>query len=284
MADFTAHQDPNTFDTMSLEQLDALLQADFQAPEGDGSGAEAVLRITESIARRRSPGPDVDAAWRQLQTHYLPRVKKLRPIGRSGAFKTYHAAGTRRHVRRTTCGVLVIAALLAALTATAQASGGIRRLIARWTDEVFTFVSVGDQEEAPPLPEDLSADSYTDIQSALAELGVDTPAAPRWLPDGFTRLLMEMEPLDASSAIVYACYRRGEGSLVINILVNSDGGTSWQKDEGAAELFEAGGVTHFLMENAGRQTAVWVNGPLEVGLSGDITREEMKQILESIYG
>ena len=287
MANFKSQQKPNAYEEMSLEQLEALLRVDFQSPDGDETCTEAILQITESIARRQPSGPDVDAAWEQLQTQYLPRLRRLRPAGWSSASRTHYAAGTRRHIRRTACGVLVIAALVAALTATAQARGGIRRLIAQWTDEVFTFVSVGDagaEAEPLPIPEEPPADGYADIRSALAELGINTPAAPSWIPEGFTRELLEIEPLFTdSSAIVYAYYNRDGDSLVINILVNSDGGTSWQKDEGAAEIFEAGGVTHYLMENAGRQTAVWVNGPLECALSGDITREELKQIIQSIY-
>ena len=38
-----------------------------------------------------------------------------------------------------------------------------------------------------------------------------------------------------------------------------------------------------LFTNAGRASAVWVNGPAECAISGDITMDELRQVIDSIY-
>ena len=54
-------------------------------------------------------------------------------------------------------------------------------------------------------------------------------------------------------------------------------------DEGDPIPYEAGGITHLLTTNAGRPVALWANGPAECCISGDITMEELKQMIDSIY-
>ena len=64
-------------DAMPTEALEELLRLDSQLPEGEGLGADAVLRAAEVIARRESAGPgtvypDVDQAWQRFLTKYYP--------------------------------------------------------------------------------------------------------------------------------------------------------------------------------------------------------------------
>lgn len=65
-----------------------------------------------------------------------------------------------------------------------------------------------------------------------------------------------------------------------------DGGyggyVDFQKDEGDPIPYQAGTVTHLLSTNAGRPIALWVNGPMEGSIIGDITMNELKQIIDSI--
>ena len=61
----------------ATEALEELLRLDSQLPEGEGLGADAVLRAAEVIARREGAGPgtaypDVDQAWQRFLTKYYP--------------------------------------------------------------------------------------------------------------------------------------------------------------------------------------------------------------------
>ncbi len=64
-------------DAMPTEALEELLRLDSQLPEGEGLGADTVLRAAEALARRESAGPgtvypDVDQAWQRFLTKYYP--------------------------------------------------------------------------------------------------------------------------------------------------------------------------------------------------------------------
>lgn len=65
------------FARMRTEELEDILRLDFQLPEGEGLDADTLLYITEVIARREASSsqtscPNVDVAWRDLLTRYLP--------------------------------------------------------------------------------------------------------------------------------------------------------------------------------------------------------------------
>ena len=89
---------------------------------------------------------------------------------------------------------------------------------------------------------------------------------------------------------MYTLYHREEDPLVIQVniyLENEDrvydSFGNFQKDEGDPIPYEAGGITHLLATNAGYPVALWANGPVECAISGDITMDELKQMIDSIY-
>ena len=49
------------------------------------------------------------------------------------------------------------------------------------------------------------------------------------------------------------------------------------------EIYEAGGVEHYLMMNGGYWRALWRVGDLECSILGKVSLEEMKRIVDSIY-
>ena len=65
------------FNKMSTEELDEILRLDFQLPESEGLDADTILYIAEIIAGREASSsqpscPDVEAAWQDLLSQYLP--------------------------------------------------------------------------------------------------------------------------------------------------------------------------------------------------------------------
>ena len=138
------------------------------------------------------------------------------------------------------------------------------------------------------LPEEPK--EYATLQEALSDCGLARSVAPRQIPDGFQLVELVVDTLSTNSLIFHAAYQRNEDVLTQFIRIHlprEDGGTDsyahFQKDEGDPIPYEAGGVIHLLSTNAGRAVAVWANGPAECAISGDITIEELQQIIDSIY-
>jgi len=187
----------------------------------------------------------------------------------------------------------LLAALLMLVTVAAAAGCELWGLLALWTSEQITLAP-GQIDYMDPddlhIPEEPG--EYASIQEALSAYGFDRPVVPRCLPDGFTleNLVVDDRTRGCGSIVFFAAYCRGEDRLIQQVEVyleqenrEQDNFGHFQKDEGNPIPYEAGGVTHLLATNAGWPVALWANGPAECAISGDITMEELKAMLDSIY-
>ena len=200
-------------------------------------------------------------------------------------------------VRHRCLRTVQLAALLAALlmlvtVVTAAAGYDIWRMLAEWTAEKITLAP-GQIEYADPddihIPEEPG--EYADIQEALTAYGLNRPVVPQWMPEGFIQSYIIVNPMVNSGLIIFhVLYQREDDSLIIQVNIYledkdrvHDNFQNFQKDEGDPISYEAGGITHLLATNAGRPTALWANDPAECTISGDITMDELKQMIDSIY-
>lgn len=200
-------------------------------------------------------------------------------------------------VRHRCLRTVQLAALLAALlmlvtVATAAAGYDIWRMLAEWTAEQITLAP-GQIEYADPddlhIPEEPG--EYADLQETLTGYGLNRSVVPKWMPEGFVLEQLIVDSGTVPNKIIFAAlYSQEENFLVIQIDIylqcedgSKDNFGDFQKDEGDPIPYEAGGITHLLATNAGRPTALWANGPAECAITGDITMDELKQMIDSIY-
>lgn len=202
----------------------------------------------------------------------------------------------RHRCLRTVQFAALLAALLMLITvATAAAGYDIWRTLAEWTEEKITLAP-GQIEYADPdelhIPEEPG--EYASLQEALTDYGLNRSVVPKWMPEGFTQSELIVIPVAGGGIIIfhtlYHLYHREENPLVIqvNIYLENEGRAydsfgNFQKDEDDPVPYEAGGITHLLATNMGRPVALWADGPAECVISGDITMDELKQMIDSIY-
>lgn len=297
-------------DAMSTEALEELLRLDSQLPEGEGLGADTVLRAAEVIARRESAGPgtvypDVDQAWQRFLTKYYPceplalaeetpgapGMAPPPPPAPEGAVRPRRGRNVR-WLARAALAAAAIAVLLLATTVTASAFGyDLWGVIAEWSREAFTFTAndrtggSGPDAHQAGASADPGEAEYSSLQDALDSYGISTPLAPAWIPERFE---LDSVTVGETSALIAftAYYVNGDQTLLVDITMyksGSHGFGQWQKDEDDPSTYVVGGVTHYLMTNMGREKAVWLTGNYECGISGDITHEELLRMLDSIY-
>ncbi len=292
------------FNKMSTEELDEILRLDFQLPDGEGLDEDTILYITEVIAsREKSPShvvcPDVDAAWEDLISKYLPdgtndllgNGEETKPV----QSPKQPSPAIRRHSRsiRWMLRIVSVAAILAVLffatTITAYAFGyDIWEAIASWSQETFSFVQTDNGKN--PGPRDRSTSSsvsteFSSLQEALDSYDITAIIAPTWIPDRFS--------LDTAVAVhntglttFNASYSCGEDILVMSVFCHEkpqEKYAQWEKDDVEPTTYEAGGITHYIMTNMGRQTAVWFISNCECSVTGDISEEELITIINSMY-
>ena len=293
------HLEPADLEQMSTANLEKLLLQDFQDPESCEDRMEQLYYAAQLLAERTpDSNADTDRAWADFQEKYLPFAEARSAHYEDGMAPSSDAAPGRRPSRLrkwSVRGILAAAALALLLlsVSVAAAAGGydLWKLLARWTDETMSIAPgriIPASEDAIRIPEEDK--EYASLQDALDDCGLVRPMVPQWFPEGFELYHLTVETGFPDALIFQAIYHRGEDALAVFVEVflpqegqdNRDYG-NFQKDEGDPIPYEAGGITHLLSTNAGRPASLWSNGPAQGAISGDITMDELKQIIDSIY-
>ena len=182
----------------------------------------------------------------------------------------------------------VIALVLLMFTTMAPKALGAENLFdlfARWTESIFAFFGHSSAETtAPELEYEFRTDNpgLQELYDTVTELGITQRVVPQWLPEGYE---LERIKVDRTRDCVkiHACFvlESQEISISIRLLVDSfDAG--YFKDETNVEIFECGGVLHYIMGNESVSQAAWCIENIECLLH--ITyRPELQQIIESVY-
>ena len=159
-----------------------------------------------------------------------------------------------------------------------QANGKpIRIIIPEFNDELIIYLDSEKNDDTE------STGRIKDLQELMSALGVNEPVVPLWLPEGFV-----LSKLDVNSSLdnlfITAVYTNGDKSIIFGI-ESMLRGTSpdIQMDEGNITPYESGGITHYLTSNMGVIKAIWANEFYCMELFGDLTKEELCKMIDSVY-
>ena len=189
------------------------------------------------------------------------KVKAVRPV-------------RRRRLLRTAVVAAAVIMVLVAIAATASALGyNLFGWIPKWNKDVLSFGG----EEA--VPNELH-DTYV-IPAALKQLGIEEPLYPTWLPEGF---IIKTSIIETSPVFLHEIYYCGNRNLSITIEPQSQiDVTCFQKDEERPMEYLVNEHLHYIISDLSCYTATWQSENYFVQISGNVTIEEMKQIIDSVY-
>lgn len=306
-------KDYSKYDEMSTEYLEELLRLDAELPDGEGADINEILYISEVIAKRDNEHPtgryseaDVNAAWETFQTKYLPYATDGRSLydfddgehddtevtDISLRHSKKHTSPRSKHIlKRVVSIAAVIALLLGITTATAHALGyDLWEVIAQWTKDRFTFVSAAKVNDVEKSNTNVALNDreYADLQAALDAYEVSEQLVPKWLPDGFEVENVYVDEYSGPMAVIFQSnYKCGERTIIIQLNLYRDTNdiscTNWEKDNIDVRTLEIENCTFYMMKNAERECAIWLNGPFECSIIGDISSEELTKVIKSIY-
>ena len=178
-------------------------------------------------------------------------------------------------------GVLRVAMIAAAMvvliilaTVTASAFGyDLWGWVPRWNDEVLSF---GGEESEPNEFYDSSP-----IVKALKELGIDEPIFPHWLPEGFES---EVSIIQTDPIYLHEGYPDGVRYISITIEPVLVADTFlFQKDENQPLEYTVDQHTHYITSDVSCYTVTWQNDSVLVHITGNVSINEMEQIITSVY-
>lgn len=267
------------YDSMTTEALEEILRLDSEARDGQESDTERLLYIMEVLANRKntnSTGKTAQKAWESFQQDYLSQEEECM------TYAPEEAAKPRRPWLRRMAAVAAAVALIICLSATASAFGwgDIWKAVATWAKETFSFVSGG--ETVSTEPSEADSRQYKNLQEVLAETNIDPDFVPTWIPEGYVldRILVDENPMQR---VYIAYYEHGEKSLKITVRSYLDGSPEKVEiDNTLLETYELSETEYYIFDNAGQLRVLWSKDSYECYISGELTIEETKMMIDSI--
>lgn len=189
-------------------------------------------------------------------------------------------AAPKRHFPRVRKVLTALAAAFCVVVMVADASGAgvIDRLI-EWGAETFSLQPASGIMELETADEN----GFRSLQEALEYYGVENPAIPTWIPERYA--IEEIIVLESDdSAIISSKYTADGQKIFIRTSIPFEETFIFEKNvtDGYAQYTAKNGISFTLSRNLDMERAVWnINGYV-YNVAGDITEEELKQMLESI--
>ena len=264
------------YDAMTTEELEEILRLDAQALEEQESDTDTILYIMEVLAARKRnnghTGKTALEAYESFKQNYMPEDNN---IDTTCDIPTKTRITFHRWLRSLTATAAVLAVLFVGSVTTKAFGLDIWSAMVKWTQETFLFGEWGNSNT--------NDDSlYTSLQEALEEGNVLEPLVPTWIPLGYeiVEITAERTPLSKKYAAIYVSVDKQ-----IRITVQD----YWDKNpvyieqsDGLVEEYVVAGVTYYLFENYDTVKAVWIVNSYECYISGNVTIEELKQMIDSI--
>lgn len=287
-------RDYSRFDALSTEALMEILYQDSLLPEGEESDLDAILYITEVIAKREELNPTmeippVDEAWKSFNEHYRSdgcdgtSLYEDSEESESGSNVIPYPAVEHTRPKRRLRGFLRVCFIAAALlvilivgSLTAYAMGyNVWDAMAQWTEDTFSFM-------APK--ENLIYSEGNDPRGILRDYGVTEDILPNWLPDGYQYTGIEISETPARKAF-YISYVNGDDKIRMTIsLLSNLSMRTYENDGEDVALYETNGTKHYIIQNFDITSIMWTAGNFECSISGHFSVDEAQNIIDSIYG
>ena len=281
MSEMNSRESYPRYDEMTTEQLREILRKHAHGELEIEPDTEELFYIMEVLADKESTNPEkqiksTEEAYETFVKHYAPEMAEEKPI----LFPKRSAIASRWMKRVAVVAIVCVALTTAAVSAKAFAPDFWEK-VAIWTKEFFRFTDVADGTEGqnPDLKNSAELDSLRD---ALAQYAGVNELVPSWLPDGY--LCVDVNVKETPRALsVSAAYEKDGEQLFIRIRkeLGSDP-FQIEKNEDLIEVYNANGVEYYIFSNNDSLQTAWVVGECECYISGKLTMEEMKGIIDSI--
>lgn len=260
-------------------QLRAQLAAELEQAAAGGGSIAALENCVRQLEDAAGIPLEADTEAALAEFHEKHHAMMLEP----------EAGQAPRHKRKMPRLAVAVAAAVVLVTATfAGASDlGVVEIIAHWTGDTFHFAGSGFSSE--PAAESPVPGEYETVVEALASCGIPEAAFPKWLPEEASLQSVTVREGKGRFLAVSADYvweDSGESFFVElkkYARIGDAHAAQFEKDDTPVLEYEAGGTTHYLFGNPAGNVAVWNQDDLICMIVGDLTEDEFKKMIDSIY-
>ena len=274
-------RDFSNYDAMSTEELENILRLDSEAPLEQESDTELMLHIMEVLANRttqNNTGKTAFESWQDFQQNYLNEDEE----NIESTVVNFVPSKTHHHWLRRFVAVAATLALVVGLASTAGAMkwDAIWNAVAKWASDTFSFVMNDQPETTGPSPNNIHA--YSSLQEALKQAKFRYDLIPTWIPDGY--LLEEVAILENPVQRIFAARYKNE-KQVLKITVRIYSNTDPEKveiNDSLLDIYTHNSLDYYIFSNYNELRAVWLIDSYECNISGELTIEELKMMIDSI--
>ena len=279
MSELNKRAEFSYYDSMTTEELQEILRKHAHGELETEPDTDELYYIMEVLARRREEeDPQAfrsdEEALADFRKNYMPKATQA---GRAKVVRFPNRAF------RTVAAVLAIVLVLAVGTSvTAEAFQiDIWGKFATWTKEIFQFTDTPQGTTAPNPEQEYNAELKS-LQDALNDNELTEKLAPTWMPEGYKS--KDLKSMISPRVLnISAIYEKNETELVINIRQTIGvPAAKVEKNDELLEIHVVDGVEYYIFSNTETLQAAWSIGEFECIITGKITLEEMKKMIDSI--
>lgn len=286
--DEDAAQNHKHLDELTADELtDALTDMWDAMDERNCDPAQMDAYLAELEKREPiSPDFDVDASLAAFREKHARLFEQAQPVRLSTTKKPVY----RRRWRTPLVAAIAAIIMMLCSMVTAQAFGvDIFGAIARWTEETFNFsITSHPSGNRDNMPIPATDGEFATLKDALDAYGISELVAPQWYPAGLETVRLSATPRNTGITI-QGVYDTKEMSITISIrqyATTQDaqiGIGTFEKDANTVAQYERNNITHYIFSNNSNYIATWANDALVCSISGNLTVDELKQMIDSIY-
>ena len=271
------------YNAMSTEELQQILREDASKPEGqEETSTEALFYIMEVLAQRRrarNEGKTPEEALEAFHKYYEEEEESSK-TEREPVVRKKNST-TPNWIKRLVAAAAIIILIFSG-SITAKAFGfDLWEIIVKWTQETFHFGYLSD-EPSKDGPDVKDTRVFEGLQAALDTYEINVPLIPSWIPEGYEET--DIRTFDTPKQRQFSAkYQRGDYIIKVWIADYLDAYPSQIEQSGAVvEVYESNGIKYYLVENEDQLRAAWVVDSFECYISGPLSIDELKQMIDSI--
>lgn len=262
---------PNTgWQHMPTEELDQILQAEL---EKEHPNEEVVLPILRELEEREK---DISVETTPEVLEILEKLSKHNTSSKKSIHKHRWLAGIA-------AAAAVVCIVIMSISPIARAES-LFDILFRWTSSVFEFIDPAKNESYPITNTDFATDNpgLQQLYDKVTEQGVTELVVPMWLPEEFG--LVKLKETSMPGGIrVFGKFESGSNLVLITYRISTDISVKVEKKQTGVELFDSGGISHFIVENNGSFSVTWTVDGVECVINADVSKEDVYTIIKSIY-
>lgn len=159
--------------------------------------------------------------------------------------------------------------------------------VVHWGQDTFNLSSQNQPGEQGATPNITERKTYGSMDEVIKDISPET-LLPEWVPDGFTFQYSEKYASPGNNKLLLYFQDTSDRVIIFDLVIYDDerqavADINFEKDENLVEVYEIDDSKHYILSNLGQIQAVWSNQNTVYNINGDVSAEEIKEIIRSMY-